>query len=91
MAHVHVRHIATGLALEVDELLLDLDGGLGVAAAVALDILLDESLQQLTQLLLVMGPVHNRSARVLVVIGLSSKLAAKELQDVCKRTDCGYL
>lgn len=45
VAHVHVRHGATGLALQVYALLFDLDNGLRVAAVVALHILLDEVLQ----------------------------------------------
>ena len=45
-------HRAAGLALESDEVFLDADGGLGVVAAVALDILLDEALQQLAAVVL---------------------------------------
>lgn len=45
VAHVHIRHRTAGLALQVDILLLDLDHCFGVAAVVALHILLDEVLQ----------------------------------------------
>ena len=45
VAHVHIGHKATGLALQVDALLLDLDNCLGVAAIVALHIFLDEVLR----------------------------------------------
>jgi hypothetical protein len=82
VAHVHAAHKAARLALEVDALLLDLDHGLGVAAVVALHILLDEGLQQLAQLLGVVGAVHDGGARALVVVGLGAQLAAKELQDI---------
>lgn len=86
MAHVHVAHVAAGLALEVNELLFDLHHGLRVAAAVALHILLDEGLQQLAELLVVMRAVDNGGARALVEVGLGSELAAVELEDVCRRT-----
>ena len=47
MLHVHLRGCAACLALQEDEILLDLDGCLRVAARVALHILLDEALQEL--------------------------------------------
>ena len=46
MAHVNVRNRPAGLALEVNVLLPDLDDSFGVAAVVALHILLDEVLHE---------------------------------------------
>jgi hypothetical protein len=74
--------VSAGLALERDELLLDLHHGLGVAAAVALHVLLDERLGQLTQLAQVVRAVHDGRACGLVKVGLGAQLAAVELQEV---------
>ncbi len=50
MARINLRNGTAGLALECDVLLLDLNLSLGIAARVALDILLDEALKDLAEL-----------------------------------------
>jgi hypothetical protein len=82
--HVHVGHKAASLALEQDIILSDFDLRLGVAAAVAAHILLDEVLQKLRKLLGVMCSVDDGRATLGVKVCLSSQLAAIELQDICK-------
>lgn len=81
--HIHGRAVAAGLALERDEVLSDLDDSLGVAAAVALNVLLDEAFKQLLELACVVRAVHNGRARGLVIFGEGAELAAEVLYDVC--------
>ena len=57
---------------------------LRVAAGVALHVLLDETLQQLHQLLGVVRAVHNGGARLLVEVCLCPQLTTIELDDVCR-------
>lgn len=59
VAHIHIRNIATGLALEGYVFLFDFDLGLRIATSVALHKLLDEALQQLKQLAIVMCSIDN--------------------------------
>lgn len=88
MAHVHVRDKAASLALQEDVLLLDLHRGLGVSAGVALHIALDEALQQLRELVRLVGAIDNASAALGVVVGLGAELAAKVFEDVCDTVGC---
>ena len=81
--HVHVRHVATRLALKEDEVLFDLHHGLWVAAAVALHILFYEAFKQLGQLFGVVRPIDDGGAQLGVEVGLRSQLAAKVLEHVC--------
>jgi hypothetical protein len=89
VTHIHIRDVATGLALKVDELLLDLDHSLWIAARVALDVLFDERLQQLGQFLGVVCAVDDGRACCLVKVGLGTQLAAVKLEDVCARRRAG--
>ena len=88
VAHVDARVGAASLALELDGLPLDLDDSLGVEAVVALHIFLDEVLQQLHQLLGIVGAIDNGGASLLVEVGLCPQLTAIELQDVCRSKAC---
>ena len=64
----------------------DLDHRLGVAALVALDEALDESLEHLRELARVMRAVDDRQAGFLLVLGLRAKLASEVLGRVARRT-----
>jgi hypothetical protein len=49
-------------------------------------LLLNEGLKQLAKLAGIMRPVDDGGTRSLVVLGLSSEVATKELDDVCRYT-----
>ena len=83
VARVHIGHVATRFALEMQPFLADLDVGLRVPAGVALDKALDEAFQKLRQLAGIMSTIHNRGAGTLLVLRLCPELTAKVLDDVC--------
>ena len=84
VAHVDVRGVATSLAFEEDALFPHFDDCLGIAAAVALHILLDEELENFRELLGIVSAVDDGGACLLVEVGLRAKLAAKVLEGICK-------
>lgn len=91
VAHVNITDEATGLALQEDAFLLDLHDSLWVATAVALHVLLDEGFKQFAELLGVVGSIDDGGAKVLVIVGLGTQLAAVELEDVCNaQTEGGF-
>ena len=84
VAHVHLRHGAARLAVQLDGLLLgEHDLSLWVVALPALHEALDEPLQQLAQPVRLVRPVDDSQATGLVKLGLRTQLGAEILGRVC--------
>lgn len=78
-----------GLAIFADDIILDGEVGLGVAAVVAEDVLLNEDEQRLLQSLAIVGAVDDPAVIRGIHVGLSTKIKSEPLDDVTSRAGKG--
>ncbi|KUI56281.1 hypothetical protein VP1G_10837 [Cytospora mali] len=89
VAQVDGGALTTGLAVEDDMAIVDVDDSLGILALVAENKLLDEDIKKVLELARLMSTVDDPAIILGVNVGLSTKFETEELDQVGARTSEG--